>query len=207
MFPASLLDELDAQELEQIGIHEAAHLFRGDDYALLLQRTLEAIFALHPVVRWISRRIDLEREIACDDFVIASTNNPQPYAACLARVVELTGGIRVTPIATSAADRSHLARRVDTLLDNTRHSGTRLLGIRLALATIGLAAMSWGVVQMPGLISFATTSCAHETSAAGHHASAAAHCSRKPTVRQFLPHRGQSRSPQRGNPPLRSLSQ
>ena len=156
MFPASLLDELDAQELEQIGIHEAAHLFRGDDYALLLQRTLEAIFALHPVVRWISRRIDLEREIACDDFVIASTNNPQPYAACLARVVELTGGIRATPIATSAADRSHLARRVNTLLDQTRHSGTRLLGIRLALATIGLAAMSWGAVLMPGLISFAT---------------------------------------------------
>ena len=158
MVPASLLDELDAQELEQIGIHEAAHLFRGDDYALLLQRILEALFDLHPVVRWISRRIDLEREIACDDFVIASTNNPQPYAACLARVVELTGGIRATPIATSAADRSHLARRVDTLLDQTRHSGTRLLGIRLALATIGLAAMSWGAVLMPGLISFATTS-------------------------------------------------
>ena len=108
MFPARLLDELDPRELEQIGIHEAAHLLRNDDYALLLQRILEALFALHPVVRWISRRIDLEREIACDDFVIASTNNPQPYAACLARVVQLTGGIRATPIATSAADRRTL---------------------------------------------------------------------------------------------------
>ncbi len=157
MFPARLLDELDPQELAQIGIHEAAHLLRNDDYALLIQRILEAIFALHPVVRWISHRIDLEREVACDDFVIESTNNPQPYAACLARVVQLTGGIRATPIATSAADRSHLARRVDRLLDQTRHCGTRLLGIRLALATICLAAMSWGAVQMPGLIAFATT--------------------------------------------------
>jgi beta-lactamase regulating signal transducer with metallopeptidase domain len=157
MFPARLLDELDPQELEQIGIHEAAHLLRGDDYALLIQRTLEAIFALHPVVRWLSHRIDLEREIACDDLVIAATGDPQPYAACLARVVQLTGGIRATPIATSAADRSHLARRVDLLLDQTRHCGTRLLGLRLTLATICLSAMSWGAVQMPGLISFAAT--------------------------------------------------
>jgi beta-lactamase regulating signal transducer with metallopeptidase domain len=156
MFPARLLDELDQEELEQIGIHEAAHLLRGDDYALLIQRIVEALFALHPVVRWISRRIDLEREVACDDFVIAATNNPQPYAACLARVVQLTGSIRATPIATSAADRSQLARRVDLLLDQTRHSGIRVLGLRLALATIGLAAMSWGATQIPGLISFAT---------------------------------------------------
>ena len=33
----------------------------------LVQRILEALFALHPMVRWIARRIDLEREIACDD--------------------------------------------------------------------------------------------------------------------------------------------
>jgi beta-lactamase regulating signal transducer with metallopeptidase domain len=157
MFPARLLDELAEPELDQIGIHEAAHLLRGDDYALLIQRILEALFALHPVVRWISHRIDLEREIACDDLVIAATGDPEPYAACLARVVQLTGGIRATAIATSAADRSHLARRVDLLLDNTRHLGTHLLGIRLGLATLGLAAMSWGAVQMPGLISFAAT--------------------------------------------------
>ena len=157
MFPARLLDELDEHELEQIGIHEVAHLLRGDDYALLIQRTLEALFALHPVLRWVSRRIDMEREVACDDLVIAATGDPLPYAACLIRVVQITGGIRATPIATSAADRSHLARRVDLLLDNTRHLGTHLLGIRLALATICLAAMSWGAVKIPEFFSFAAT--------------------------------------------------
>ena len=157
LFPARLLDELDEHELEQVGIHETAHLLRGDDYALLLQRILEALFALHPVVRWISRRIDLEREIACDDLVIAATGDPQPYAACLVRVVQLTGGVGARPLASSVADHSHLARRVDLLLDNTRHSGTRLLGFRLAVATLALTAMSWGAVQIPGLVSFAAT--------------------------------------------------
>ena len=157
MLPAALLPELDDRELRQIAIHEAAHLLRGDDYALLIQHILGALFALHPVVRWISHRIDLQREVACDDRVIAATGDPRPYAACLARVVQLTGGIRAVPIASSAADRSHLARRVDLLLDNTRNLRPHLLGVRLALAALGLVAVSRGAVQIPDLISFAGT--------------------------------------------------
>jgi beta-lactamase regulating signal transducer with metallopeptidase domain len=78
LLPARLLEQLGECELDQIGVHEAAHLARGDDYALICQRVLEAVFALNPVVHWIARRIDLEREIACDDFVIAATGRPRP---------------------------------------------------------------------------------------------------------------------------------
>ena len=148
LLPAQLLDQLNEGELEQIGIHEAAHLVRRDDYALLLQRVIEAVFALHPVVRWISNRIDLEREIACDDFVIEATGNSQPYAACLARVVEVSGGVRSWPVAAAAVEgRSHLARRVEMLFNATRNAGTRLLGVRLAMAAGCIAALSWGAVQ------------------------------------------------------------
>ena len=73
LLPARLLSELEGAELDQIGLHEAAHLARKDDFALLAQRVIEALFALHPVVRWITRKIDLEREIACDDFVVEAT--------------------------------------------------------------------------------------------------------------------------------------
>jgi len=156
LLPARLLKELSERELEQIGIHEAAHLVRRDDYALLIQRAVEAVFALHPVVRWISKRIDLEREIACDDFVIAATGDSQPYAKCLARVVELSGGVRALPAAAAAVvDRSHLARRVEMLLDNTRNTGTRLLGLRLTAAAFCIATLSWGAALMPGVLDFA----------------------------------------------------
>src|SRR5215469_14000850 len=94
LLPATLLGALGEDELDQIGIHEAAHIARCDDRALILQRVLEALLPLHPVVRWIARRIDLEREIACDDFVVRAFGNPRPYAACLTRVAELTNGIR-----------------------------------------------------------------------------------------------------------------
>lgn len=162
LLPERLLAELDADELDQIRLHETAHLLRRDDIALLIQRTIEALFVLHPVVRWITRRIDLEREIACDDFVIGHTGQARPYASCLTRVVEIAGGVRSPKMGTSVAaaateERSHLARRIEMLLDKTRHTGTRLLKIRLLLMVAALLALALVAVKTPGLIAFAAS--------------------------------------------------
>jgi VWFA-related protein len=156
LMPTLLLAELDESELDQIGLHETAHVARHDDYALIVERVLEALFCFHPVVRWIARRIDLEREIACDDFVVAATGSARPYARCLTRVLELTGGVRSSLVAAAAADeRSDLTRRVDMLLDKTRHTGTRLLPARLATLFTVMATLAFFAARAPGLIAFA----------------------------------------------------
>jgi len=155
LIPATLLERLDAAEIDQIGVHEAAHLARWDDCALLVQRLVEAVFALHPVVRWIARRIDLEREIACDDRVIASLGKPHSYAACLTRVVEFAGDGRSLAAAAAADDRSHLSLRIDMLLDRTRHTGTRLLKHRLALMLAVLAGLALSASFSPEIVAFA----------------------------------------------------
>ncbi|MGA3204165.1 MAG: M56 family metallopeptidase [Bryobacteraceae bacterium] len=160
LLPERLIAELDDDELEQIRVHETAHLTRRDDIALLIQRTVEAGFALHPVVRWITRRIDLEREIACDDFVVEQTGRARPYASCLTRVVEIAGGARSSVIDVSVAaaateERSHLARRIEMLLDKTRHKGTRLLKIPLLLMLAALVVLACVAVRTPGMIAFA----------------------------------------------------
>jgi beta-lactamase regulating signal transducer with metallopeptidase domain len=153
LLPARLVSELEGAELDQIGLHEAAHLARGDDFALLAQRVIEALFAIHPVVRWITRKIDLEREIACDDFVVEATGGARTYAVCLTRVVELSGGVRESIAAAAATeDRSHLARRVEMLLDKGRNTGTQLLRIRLAAMMLALAAMTWFAAKVPGMV-------------------------------------------------------
>jgi uncharacterized protein (TIGR03435 family) len=154
VIPARLLGELEEDALDQIGMHEAAHLARRDDYALAVQRVIEALFALHPVVRWIARRIDLEREIACDDFVLAAKGESKSYAWCLTRMAELTAGASPSPAA--AAATSNLARRVDLLLDKTRHTGTRLLRARLAVVIAALGALAWAVGRSPDLLAFVT---------------------------------------------------
>ena len=159
LLPERLLAELDDDELDQIRVHETAHLMRRDDIALLIQRSMEALFALHPVVRWITRRIDLEREIACDDFVVEQTGKARPYASCLTRVVEIAGGVRSSLVAAAATEeRSHLARRIEMLLDKTRHKGTRLLKIRLSLMVAALVALACVVVQTPAVFAFAADS-------------------------------------------------
>jgi beta-lactamase regulating signal transducer with metallopeptidase domain len=156
LLPERLLAKLTDEELEQIRVHETAHLLRHDDVALLVQRTLEAIFALHPLVRWITRRIDLEREIACDDFVVEQTGQARPYASCLTRVVEIAGGVRSSIVAAAATEeRSHLARRIEMLLDKTRHTGTRLLKIQLLIVTAAVLALALAIVNTPGLVAFA----------------------------------------------------
>lgn len=156
LIPAGLLDSLSEAELDQVGLHETAHLSRHDDGALIVQRFAEALFALHPIVRWIARRIDLEREIACDDFVVQATGSPRPYAACLTRVAELTGGVRGSLVAAAVADeRSHLTRRVDMLLNPYRHRETRPLRARLAAIAVSLVAVAWITAHAPAVIAFA----------------------------------------------------
>jgi Ca-activated chloride channel family protein len=156
LFPRNLLVALKQAELEQIGLHEAAHLARCDDCALIVQRIVEALLVLHPVVGWIARQIDLEREIACDDFVVRASGSSRPYAACLTRVAELTSGVRSSLVAASAAnERSHLTRRVDMLLDKSRHIETRTLKVRLGVSVVLIASLAVVGAQAPGMIVFA----------------------------------------------------
>jgi len=153
LIPARLLEELNDDDLEQIFLHEAAHLARRDDYALMAQRVLEAVLALHPVVRWITRQIDLEREIACDDLAVEATGRPRLYAASLTRAFALCGGVRASFAAANAADdRSHLSRRVELLVDRARRTGARLRGARLAAFAAVLAGLACLAGRAPALV-------------------------------------------------------
>ena len=157
LMPARLIDRLDSEQIEQIGLHEAAHFARWDDYTLLFQRVMEAVFVFHPVVHWIGRRLDIERELACDDVVVASTGRARLYAECLTRVAELASGLAVPSVAAPAVEiRSVLERRLDMLLDKNRRSNTHLSRLRLAVATALLAVAVGIAAAGPQLVAFAT---------------------------------------------------
>jgi beta-lactamase regulating signal transducer with metallopeptidase domain len=157
LLPARFFDQLTPDQIEQIVLHESAHLARRDDYALVLQRAIEAAFALHPAVRFIARQLDLEREIACDDRVVEVTHQATSYAACLTRVAEMSGRISFAAAAFSQ-NRSQLSRRVDMLLDQARTTRTRLLKTRLAFVAVMLTALAWTLAKAPTLLAFSTPS-------------------------------------------------
>jgi hypothetical protein len=128
-------------------LHELAHLARRDDFTNLAARLVTALVALHPVAAWILRRIEKERELACDDWVVAHTGAARPYAASLARVFEICVARRRTLLASGMADHaSHLGQRIEELLRRREFArrASRIQVVASALAVAGLALIAAG---------------------------------------------------------------
>src|SRR5262249_53941415 len=103
----------------------------------------------------LTRQIDLEREIACDDIVAESPEQARSYAACLTRAVALCGVIRPSLAAANVADgRSHLSRRVDLLVEKRGDVRVGLLRTRLAIIAIALIGAVGLLAQTPAIVAF-----------------------------------------------------
>jgi hypothetical protein len=127
VIPAWALRELTPAELKIVLLHEFAHLRRGDAWTNLLQKIVRSIFLFHPAVCWIESRLSLEREMACDDQVLAETANPLGYAKCLVALLEKSVARRGWAMAQAAVHRAgEASRRIAQILDATRPNGNRV---------------------------------------------------------------------------------
>ncbi len=102
LLPLSLSSGLSPEQVEMLLLHELAHLRRHDHWVNLAQWIVETAMFFHPAVWWVSRRIRAEREIACDDRVLAAGVDATPYADSLLRMAELSR-LATTPSDPSAA--------------------------------------------------------------------------------------------------------
>ena len=137
VLPAWTLRELPAQDLNVILLHEFAHLRRWDDWTNLIQKIVRALFFFHPAVWWIEKRISVEREMACDDAVLAETANPRGYATCLVSLLEKSLAQRRWSMAQAAVHRAREASlRLAQILDKNRPAATRVW--KPALGIVGV---------------------------------------------------------------------
>jgi len=137
VLPAWTLRELPAQDLNVILLHEFAHLRRWDDWTNLIQKIVRALFFFHPAVWWIEQRISVEREMACDDAVLAETANPRGYATCLVSLLEKSLAQRRWSMAQAAVHRAREASlRLAQILDKNRPAATRVW--KPALGMVGV---------------------------------------------------------------------
>jgi hypothetical protein len=137
-------------------MHELAHLQRWDDWTNLAQKLVMAALFFHPGIWWIERKLSLDREMACDDTVLAQTASPRSYAQCLARVAEKSFLRRQMALAQAAVDRmKQLSQRVTRILDESRPHTTRLWkpAVPVVLAVAVLCAV-W-TSQAPQLVRLA----------------------------------------------------
>ncbi len=131
-----------ATDLERVFVHELAHLRRKDDWTNLLQQVARALFFFHPAVLWLSRRLTVDREIACDDHVLSATRAPRSrrdYALFLTDFASRTKG-RIWTVAPAAWNRrSQLKERIDMILDTQRNTSPRLARARLGILSTAAA--------------------------------------------------------------------
>ena len=156
VLPDSLLEELSDAEREHVLLHEAAHLVRRDDWANLASRFLAGALALHPVALWILSRIDREREIACDEWVVSRTGAAQPYAKSLARLFDLLHGRGTQMLASGIFGRgSRIADRIEALLRRGRTFTPRASAPGIILSAVVLFGLMLAGSLAPRWIAFA----------------------------------------------------
>jgi beta-lactamase regulating signal transducer with metallopeptidase domain len=140
----TLVDALDDAALDQVVMHEYAHLLRHDQWLRLLESVVVSVVGLHPAIAFIARQIDLEREAACDDIVVSRTGGAVAYAVCLTDAAALAGGAMAAQrfLAPSATGKSvSLRRRVLRLLDPRRSRTARLAPVAIAVGVLTVGSM------------------------------------------------------------------
>ena len=143
LIPRVLLERLSEPEVDQVCLHELAHLRRADDWTNGLQRVINALLGWNPAALFIGRQLDLEREVACDDWVLSFVGTVRPYALCLTKMAESASWPRrPIPAPGVFATRRHISLRIERLLGVGRNIATNLALGPAAAAVAVVAAIA-----------------------------------------------------------------
>jgi beta-lactamase regulating signal transducer with metallopeptidase domain len=163
LVPKWIFRELSSDELNQILLHELAHFRRWDDWTNLAQQAMKAVFFFHPAVWWIDKKVAIEREMACDDAVLAETRSPRAYAECLAHLAEKTFVQRSVALAQAALGKMRqTSARLARILDVNRPSPSSPSWVVAASLVLTLA-LGCGALysRVPRLVAFGSSARPH----------------------------------------------
>jgi hypothetical protein len=120
VLPASC-DTWAADRRQAVLLHELAHVARGDCLVQRITAVACACYWPHPGVWWAARRLRVERELACDDRVLAMGAGAREYASHL---LEIAHSFRAAPAPATAlgmARPRQLEQRLLAILDAARN--------------------------------------------------------------------------------------
>jgi hypothetical protein len=143
----ALVTTLDDGELDRVLVHEWAHVRRRDDVVNVLQIAVRIVAGWHPAVWWIDRRLQAEREVACDETTVAITGAPKSYAACLVKLAGLRGANGGSLAAPAVLSASGLRARVTRILSRHAFLAPRQSRVLAAAIAAVLLVVSGAVAQ------------------------------------------------------------
>src|SRR5688572_6639805 len=120
-------------------LHELAHVERHDCLTQTLAAVACAVYWPHPGVWWIATRLRAERELACDDRVLAAGEDAREYAGHLLELAYTLSHSAAPAVAVTMARPRELEGRMLAALDAARNRAIPALRNRLAGAAVLVA--------------------------------------------------------------------
>lgn len=138
LLPVASISYLTTEQVEAILLHELAHIRRNDFLVNLLQGIGETVLFFNPFVWLISAAIRKERELCCDDLVVARTDSPLSYARALT-ILETAQSGSLAPALAATGNKNQLFNRIKRIMEmkkNTRNQS------QLAIALVAIIAIT-----------------------------------------------------------------
>ncbi|MEM8670341.1 MAG: M56 family metallopeptidase [Planctomycetota bacterium] len=124
LIPVGFVDDLDRRHLEQVLVHEAAHLIRRDPLTQIFARVVIALWWWCPLVWMLNRKLSQASEEACDDYVLKNFE-PTEYGTTLLMLGKLMEkGHPAVGMVGLFGTRWNLERRIQGILDPKRKKMT-----------------------------------------------------------------------------------
>ena len=161
VLPVWALDEMPVEQLRAVLLHEFAHLGRYDDWTNLAQKLLKALLFFHPAIYFIDSRLTLEREMACDDAVLAASFAPRTYAEALVNLAEksfLHRGVQLAQAAVNHLQQLKLRLREILRTDRDGQGSVRPAKFVLGMMAVVAAITVYGNTRTLRLIAFSNGS-------------------------------------------------
>ncbi|GAC1388262.1 MAG: hypothetical protein NVSMB31_01950 [Vulcanimicrobiaceae bacterium] len=143
VLPRSLVKDVDESTLQAILIHETAHLQRYDVWTNTFAQVLEAMVTFNPVAWFVAKQILTQREIACDDWVVARTNSSERFARALASMASGAQGRTLAAAPGAFGSRHALVERIAQLMDSERPRQLRFSASALTSALAFLTVLGF----------------------------------------------------------------
>jgi len=137
--------EWPAERLRLVLLHEMGHVVRWD---CLTQSVTQLACALHwfnPLIWLAARRMNVERECACDDLVLNGGCRASDYAGHLVEIARRFRRVPYTAAGIAMARSSRLGGRIEAIVDSSRarrFSHSLLVGCLAAVVLILVSAVA-----------------------------------------------------------------
>jgi bla regulator protein blaR1 len=157
LWPSSLSEHLTGGHIRSILLHELIHARRRDNLTAALHMLVQVLFWFHPAVWYMESRMLAERELACDEAVIAMEGNRRTYAQSLIETSRHAIDLPL-PYAAGFTGGGPLSTRITAILRAQTRSLTLAQKIVLAAVAVCTLAVPLLIAQASHRLEFEVAS-------------------------------------------------